>query len=170
MFHAKMDDETKQRVMHGIGEDGKVKLLFTTIAFGLGIDIKDIDIVIVWGARNFIQMYQEVGRCARGIGRSGIAHVFFTRKTLAKCNDPAILHMVQTMESCDTRCIRSIILEKFELDGMSKNILDEINKRSECNGLCEVSCNCNMCNCCNICQNQCNCPQALQYALKELGI
>ena len=57
MYHAKLDEVTKERVMEGIGDDGKVRLLFTTIAFGLGIDIKDIDVVVVWGARNFIQLY-----------------------------------------------------------------------------------------------------------------
>ena len=64
MYLAKLDDNTKERVMKGVSEDGKVKLLFTTIAFGLSIDIKNIDVVVVWGARNFIQLYQEVGWCA----------------------------------------------------------------------------------------------------------
>ena len=107
MFHAKLDEETKQRVMDGISENGKVKLLFATIAFGfgLGIDIKDIDIVVIWGVHNFIQMFQEIGRCARGSGRSGKAHVFLTGKTLAKCHDPAILQMAQSMKSNDKRCI-----------------------------------------------------------------
>ena len=58
MYHAKLDEVTKERVMRGIGDDGKVRPLFTTIAFGIDIDI------VVWGARNFIQLYQEVGRCA----------------------------------------------------------------------------------------------------------
>ena len=74
MYHAKLDEVTKERVMKGIGDDDKVRLLFTTIAFGLGIDIKDNDVVVVWGARNFIQLYQEVGRCAQGIGKSGTAY------------------------------------------------------------------------------------------------
>ena len=56
MYHAKLDNETKKRVMRGISEDGKIKLLFATIAFGLGIDIKDIDNVLVWGTGNFLQM------------------------------------------------------------------------------------------------------------------
>ena len=170
MFHAKLDEETKQRVMDGISENGKVKLLFATIAFGLGIDIKDIDIVVIWGVRNFIQMFQEIGRCARGSGRSGRAHVFLTGKTLAKCHDPAILQMAQSMKSNDKRCIRSIFLEKFVLDGMSENVLDKIDQKSQCSGLCEDSCHCDMCNCCNICQSQCTCPQALQYALTNMGI
>ena len=170
MFHAKLDDETKERVMNGIGETGKIRLLFAMIAFGLGIDIKDIDIVVVWGVRNFIQMYQEIGRCSCGDGRTGIAHVFLTRKTLAKCRDPAILSLVQSMKSSDKRCVCLVILEKFLLDSMSKNVLDKINQKSHCSGLCEDSCHCAMCNCCNICQSPCACPQALQYVVKDLSI
>ena len=78
MYHAKLNDETKERVMRGISEDGKIKLLFATIVFGLGIDIKDIDNVVVWGTHNFLQMYQEVGRCACGINMVGSAYVYLT--------------------------------------------------------------------------------------------
>ena len=94
MYHAKMDDETKERVMNGMSEDGHVKLLFTAIAFGPRIDINDIDIVVVWESRNFLQMFQEVGRCIRGVARSGTAHIFLTGRIIVKSKDPCIFDIV----------------------------------------------------------------------------
>ena len=145
MYHAKLDEVTKERVMKGIGDDGKVRLLFTTIAFGLGIDIKDIDVVVVWGARNFIQLYQEVGRCAQGIGKSGTAYVFITGKTIAKSNDPAMLDLSKVSKLADTKCLQACILEKFILDGMPGYTLNKINHKEGCDSKCQYTCQCDYC-------------------------
>ena len=168
MYHAKLDDNTKERVMKGISEDGKVKLLFTTVAFGLGIDIKNIDIVVVWGPRNFIQLYQEVGRCARGIGKSGIAYVFLTGKTIAKCKDPAILDLCKVTKSDEKMCLRRCILQKFVLDGMPEDEVDTVIHKEGCNCLCQVTCECDMCKCCNNCQMKCKCPAAVRESMSNL--
>ena len=114
MYHAKLD-ETKERIMRGISEDGNIKLLFTTIAFGLGIDIKDIDIVVVWGTCNFLQMYQEIGRCAQGTSSLGTAHVLLMGCTLAKTKDVAVLDLAKATKSAEKECLCAVILEKVSI-------------------------------------------------------
>ena len=158
MYHAKMDDETKERVMKGMSEDGHVKLLFATIAFGLGIDIKDIDIVVVWGSRNFLQMFQEVGRCARGVARSGTAHIFLTGRITTKSKDPCIFDIVKVVKSRKDRCLHASILEKFLLKGMEADSFKKLTSKEGCDGTCDSTCQCNLCTCCNHCERKCKCP------------
>lgn len=128
MYHAKMYDETKERVKKGMSEDGHVKLLFPTIAFGLGIDIKDIDIV-VWGSRNLLQMFQEVGRCAWGVARSGIAHIFLTGRITVKSKDPCISDIDEVVKSGKERCLHASILENFLLKGMQADSFKKLTSK-----------------------------------------
>ena len=170
MYHAKLDDETKERVMRGISEDGKIKLLFATIAFGLGIDIKDIDNVVVWGTRNFLQMYQEVGRCAHGINMVGSAYVYLTGRTLVKVKDVAVLDLVRAAKSTEKQCLRAVMLEKFMLEGMQEGKIDQSIKRYGCDGNCTDTRSCDLCMCCNHCQSKCDCIHAVHDELVKLQI
>ncbi|XP_014673008.1 PREDICTED: ATP-dependent DNA helicase Q-like 3 [Priapulus caudatus] len=50
MFHAKTDTKTKNRIMQDfISPSSIIKVLISTVAFGLGIDIRDVDVVVHWG-------------------------------------------------------------------------------------------------------------------------
>lgn len=64
-FHANMSAERKKRVMNSF-KDGDIKVLFATTAFGMGINIPDIDGVIHYQIPSSIEeYYQHVGRGAR---------------------------------------------------------------------------------------------------------
>jgi ATP-dependent helicase YprA (DUF1998 family) len=44
--------------------NSNLRCLFSTIAFGLGMQVPDVDIVIHWGpSDDILQYWQEVGRC-----------------------------------------------------------------------------------------------------------
>ena len=62
MFHGGTADEDKQRIMEEFRKpESKCRVLVATVAFGLGLDIQDIDIVVHWGLPSSIMEYwQEV--------------------------------------------------------------------------------------------------------------
>lgn len=50
MFHASTDEESKERMMESfICPSGQLKLLISTAAFGMGVNIPDVDLVLHWG-------------------------------------------------------------------------------------------------------------------------
>lgn len=64
-FDSEMDDKEKDDVLSGFG-DGSVKIVFATSAFGMGVDIPDIRVVVNYLVSETVeQYYQEVGRAGR---------------------------------------------------------------------------------------------------------
>ena len=64
-FDSDMSDSDKASVMEGF-IDGSIKIVFATSAFGMGIDIEDIRVVVNYLISETIeQYYQEVGRAGR---------------------------------------------------------------------------------------------------------
>lgn len=73
-FHAGLSYSEKQRVLEEFKE-GKIKVLFSTTAFGMGINIPDIDGVIHYQIPESVEeYYQHVGRGARDKNRCPICH------------------------------------------------------------------------------------------------
>jgi len=65
LFHGDMTGEERQTIINKFRE-GRTKLLFATNAFGMGIDIPDIRVVIHYMLPESIeQYYQEIGRAGR---------------------------------------------------------------------------------------------------------
>ena len=64
-FDAKADDKYKTDVLEGF-KDGSIKIVFATSAFGMGVDIPDIRVVVNYLISETVeQYYQEVGRGGR---------------------------------------------------------------------------------------------------------
>ena len=79
MFHSKVDEEDKVQILESMSShDGKCRVLFSTIAFGMGIDIPNIRTVIHYGPSTDIDDYfQESGRCGKdGIQSQAILYVY----------------------------------------------------------------------------------------------
>lgn len=80
-FDADRSDTDKDSVMHRF-ELGDLKIVFATSAFGMGIDIKDIRVVIHYQLPESIeQYYQEVGRSGRD-GKPADCYLIFSRKNV----------------------------------------------------------------------------------------
>ena len=76
MFHREADVESKERVLRRSMGDTTLRCVVVTIAFGLGVNIPDVDIVINWGPpTDTLTLWQEMGRCARD-GRRGLAVLY----------------------------------------------------------------------------------------------
>ena len=67
MFHACTPDYNKSVIMKSFSHsDGVVRVLFATVAFGMGVDIRDVNLIIHYGAPRSIEDYfQESGRGGR---------------------------------------------------------------------------------------------------------
>ena len=69
MYHANTPQHNKDVILESLGKsDGVVRVVFATVALGMGVNLKDINNVVHYGAPSSIEDYfQESGRG----GRSG---------------------------------------------------------------------------------------------------
>ena len=67
MFHSCTDEHNKRVVMSSLSRaDGVVRVVFATMALGMGVDFKSLDYVIHYGAPRSLEDYmQESGRAGR---------------------------------------------------------------------------------------------------------
>ena len=67
MFHRLTADRNKDHVLSEFARsDSTLRIVFATVAFGMGIDIPDIEQVIHWGAPCGLEQFaQESGRAGR---------------------------------------------------------------------------------------------------------
>lgn len=80
-FHGDMNAEERAKIVEQYKHDD-VKLIFATNAFGMGIDIPDIRVVIHFMIPESVeQYYQEVGRAARD-GQGANAYLLYTNKNI----------------------------------------------------------------------------------------
>ena len=152
MFHAGMDKSVQERVMAGF-MDRQLRVVCATVAFGIGVSISDIDIVVLWGVpKTCLGLWQEIGRAARGQSR-GMAIIYRTGYTLGRC-DKAV------NEALAAACIRRGILSNFTLCG------EDLPTQVPCHMKClKAPCTCAFCMCCSACQELCNC----QYSQDPLA-
>ena len=79
-FDSDMSDSDKASVMQGF-IDGNVKIVFATSAFGMGVDIEDIRVVVNYLISETIeQYYQEVGRAGRD-GKPAYGYLLYTNQS-----------------------------------------------------------------------------------------
>lgn len=79
-FDAKADDKYKSQVLDGF-QNGDVKVVFATSAFGMGVDIPDIRVVVNYLISETVeQYYQEVGRGGRD-GNPAYGYLLFTNQS-----------------------------------------------------------------------------------------
>ena len=67
MYHAETPEPIKKHISKDMSkEDGHIRVLFSTIAFGMGIDCKQISRIAHFGPSKNIECYvQESGRAGR---------------------------------------------------------------------------------------------------------
>lgn len=79
-FDSDLGDGDKNAVMSGFA-DGSVKIVFATSAFGMGVDISDIRVVVNYLISETVeQYYQEVGRGGRD-GKDAYGYLLYTNQS-----------------------------------------------------------------------------------------
>ncbi len=156
MYHANIDEDTRNRIVETfVKVDSHIRVVVATIAFGMGIQIEDVDLVVHWGAPSTVlQYWQEAGRCGRD-GRSSISWCMAYARSLTKA-DAKMKQLVN-----EQQCLRSSVLATFLLPGMDSTEMDAVKARhsTSCGQECVDVCNCAMCQCCTTCYANCTCSK-----------
>ena len=83
-FYGSIDEVAKSRTLEELRE-GSTRIVVCTDAFGLGVNIPDIDRVIQWKVNEKLTcnaLSQRIGRCVRDKTRQGIAVVYADRNII----------------------------------------------------------------------------------------
>ena len=157
MYHAHHKPETKDRILQTFTDErSTIRVLFSTIAFGMGVQIPDIDLVVHYGlADSVLTFWQETGRCARSQGRHGTSVTYAFKVSVARCKD-------DTMKKAADRkqCIREVVMETFAVHGHQQAQFHALITRRPCDGNChDAPCECLRCSCCTVCNSRCQCPK-----------
>lgn len=156
MFHAHVDEDTRSRVMTELPKvDSVIRVLVCYIAFGMGIDIPDVRVVVLWGLpKNMLDYWQETGRCCRDKKLTGVSICYVYRSSFQTCTDVCLKNVAK-----GTGCIQEGILSEFFIEGM-EGVLQE---KTACDGNCDTKgCVCGFCQCCDGCLLLCTCPQKVE--------
>ncbi|XP_052268643.1 ATP-dependent DNA helicase RecQ-like [Dreissena polymorpha] len=165
MFHANTDKDSKDRIMEQfIKEDGNIQVLISTVAFGMGINIPDVSIVVHWGLpATSLSYWQEVGRCARD-GRKGYAVCYGFKRSISKCEEEEMKECIKL-----ENCLRFAVLAQFQLDGMPEQFLQALKITKYCINGCQ-HCSCSKCQCCTVCCSLCTCEGKIDGPLNAFLI
>lgn len=154
MVHSSTPQDAKDKLMADFPKkDSKVRLIVATIAFGMGVNIPDIDIVVHWGLPGTLLLYwQESGRAGRD-GRQALSVCYAFKKSITTCNEASFKDIVTKHT---TGCLRKLVLENFVINGVGKEDIEQLSSRKCCTG-CDGPCQCCLCLCCCRCHEQCTC-------------
>lgn len=151
VFHACLSTKDQQHILKTFkSPDSKIRLVICTVAFGMGVNIPDIRIVLHWGVCDTVLEYwQEVGRA----GRDGIlsyAYYYATRVSIAHATAD-MKTMCNKLCKGEEACFRHAVLS--HMVGYTGVTAKEI----QCLVRCTDRCSCNLCSCCNLCRTKCPC-------------
>lgn len=151
MFHSSTDEDSKERVLCNFKmADSSIRILVCTVAFGMGVNIPDIDIVVHWGsAKSVLSYWQEIGRGGRS-GNPALALMYAYPRSLMK-----IVTDETMKEICNSHsCIRRNVLLNLLTKSMSPDKLPHA--KANCNKTCNI-CTCLLCSCCGYCASTNTC-------------
>lgn len=111
-FHSQYPEYERERIVKELVEGtSKLRLLFVTVAFGIGVDVPSIRRVIHIGVPYTLEEYfQEAGRCGRD-GLPATATIYYNSYDLSKSRKGMTSHMREYVEA--NECKREFILTYF---------------------------------------------------------
>ena len=157
MYHRNIDVDSSTRITTEFKKSNSIiRCLISTVAFGMGVQINDVRVVIHWGApKNVLRYWQEVGRAGRD-GRRAFAICYAYPQLFDKRRTDDSVRSIKTEEY-----IRLQILKSLFVPGMRGSLT----QKEGCNTLCTGKCSCQKCLCCTACFKTCTCPKKEQYSL-----
>lgn len=151
MFHKSTHQDSKTRIISEFKrENSTIRCVIATVALGMGLDIKDIDLIVHIGCpKSILSYWQEAGRCARD-GRQGYSLILYDNFTLSlKSTAKDIADVIKNKN----QCLRQQILDLLTVG--ERVVLHPVS----CSGCDFDPCRCLACRCCSVCSSQCYCHE-----------
>ena len=147
-FHAPRTKEMKEEILKQLCSGRSVvRVLFATVAIGMGVDIPNIPQVIHFGPPCTVKAYfQETGRAGRD-GKLSVACLCYNNRDIAK-NRAGMEENMCNFCSSDEKCLRKLLLKSLDYEQ------DVVMKPLHL--------------CCSVCERQCKCFSCLHVQIKKL--
>lgn len=130
-------ESVKSKIIHQFTKDSPLRVIVATIAFGMGINCKDVRYVVHWGLPEDAEMYvQESGRAGRD-GLLSCALIFKKQSDLNKRYTTE--HMIEYCTNKSSICRRLLLFQDFPDCEFKAN-------GCKCCDVCMQSCDCGNCN------------------------
>lgn len=119
-YYGKKDKEQKAEIVQAF-KDGSKRLIVATKAFGMGVDISDIDrIYHVAPSSTFVDYIQEVGRAARDAGIHGVSATDFHERDFYYMKR---LHQMGNIAQEQLALILKKLMEVYQMKGGKPEML-----------------------------------------------
>lgn len=139
-YHAPQTTAMKDQILKELASPAsKVRIIFATVAMGMGVDIPTIRCVFHVGPPRTIREYfQETGRAGRD-GKPAIAVLHYNNHDIAK-NREGMSDDIRTFCQLETACLR-----KFLLNCLDANVPETKVAGHFCCTFCKSNCDCLAC-------------------------
>lgn len=152
MFHGHISRDLLEYTLAEFRKpDSTIRVIVSTVAFGMGVEIADVRQVIHWGKLSSVMTYwQEVGRGGRD-GQPARATWYVKSAVGGDVHDQEVFGRLKSA----SMCLRRVLLDSFVVDGMDTSSLDELSRRQQCDRPSRCvsdQCDCVLCVCCTYCR------------------
>lgn len=141
MFHSETSKINKDKIISDLqNENGVLRIIISTSALGMGVDVKACNTVILYGLpKNIVDLIQEIGRVGRD-GKSSVALMLYNSYHLQQMTSE-LKDILKT-----TNCRRIAMMKHFISASELKNLEEKESGKHTCCDLCAIKCCCNACN------------------------
>ncbi|CAC5388946.1 recQ [Mytilus coruscus] len=154
MFHKSTHQDSKDRILKEFKlKESRIRCVIATVALGMGLDIRDVDLVVHIGCpKSVLSYWQEAGRCARD-GRQGLSLIIYDMFTVSLKNTAK--DIAKIVQNKDNTCIRTQVLSLLS----DQKTVASLSVSNICSGCDLQHCDCSYCRCCSVCIEKCPCQK-----------
>ncbi|CAC5426074.1 recQ [Mytilus coruscus] len=154
MFHKSTHQDSKDRILKEFKlKESRIRCVIATVALGMGLDIRDVDLVVHIGCpKSVLSYWQEAGRCARD-GRQGLSLIIYDMFTVSLKNTAK--DIAKIVQNKDNTCIRTQVLSLLS----DQKTVASLSESNICSGCDLQHCDCSYCRCCSVCIEKCPCQK-----------
>ena len=137
-YHAPQTAAMKEQILKELSTSAsKVRVIFATVAMGMGVDIPAIQHIIHVGPPRTVREYfQETGRAGRD-GKQSFATLYYNNRDIAK-NRVGLSDDIRKFCCLEDNCLRGFLLKS--LDAIDTKCIGHL-----CCSYCEFVCDCDEC-------------------------